>query len=171
VYVPQSAQPPDAIPAVSSLPVTAKRQMYAGLWLRAVAFVIDTLIVGFLTTLIAAIHPSAFFRSLDTNLFIQSPFSVLTPLGIVLVTVPSWFYGALFESSSWQATPGKRLLGIYATDLHGRRLTFVRAMFRNLLKQLPGFFFFGYFLAGFTPKKQALHDILASCLIVRRVTN
>ncbi len=167
VYVPPSAQAPEVIPAIPELAVTRKQQVYAGFWLRAAAFAVDTLIVSFLTVLIAALHPSAFFRSLDPNLFMQSPLSILTPLGIVLFTVPSWFYGTLFESSLWQATPGKRLLGIYATDLHGRRLTFARASFRNLVKQLPGFFFFGYFLAGLTSRKQALHDILASSLILR----
>jgi uncharacterized RDD family membrane protein YckC len=29
-------------------------------------------------------------------------------------------------------------------------------------------FLVGYLVAGFTEKKQALHDILASCLVLRR---
>jgi uncharacterized RDD family membrane protein YckC len=175
VYVPHSAQPPDVIPAVPELAVTAKRQIYAGFWLRAAAFLIDSLILGFLTALIAGFYPSAFFRSLDVNsldlnLLVQSPLSVLTPLGIAWFTAFPSLYGAAFESSGWQATPGKRILGIYVTGLRGQRVTFLRAFLRNLAKQISSFLLLGYFLAGFTPRKQALHDILASCLIVRRVT-
>lgn len=176
VYVPQTAQPPDVIPAVSDLSITAKRQIYAGFWLRAGAFLIDSLILGFLTTLITGVYPSAFFRSPDVNslnlsLLLQSPLSVLTPLGIAWVAASPSLYGALFESSLWQATPGKRILGIYVTGLGGQRVTFLRAFFRNLAKQISSFLLLGYFLAGFTPRKQALHDILASCLILRRVTS
>lgn len=176
VYVPQSAHTPDAIPVVPDLSVTAKRQIYAGFWLRAAAFLIDTLILGFLTALIAGLYPSAFFRSpdvnsLDLSLLLQSPLSVLTPLGIAWFTAAPSLYGAMFESSAWQATPGKRILGIYVTGLRGQRVTFLRAFFRNLAKQISSFLLLGYFLAGFTPRKQALHDILASCLIVRRVTS
>jgi uncharacterized RDD family membrane protein YckC len=77
-------------------------------------------------------------------------------------------YYTLFEASPWQATPGKRILRLYVTDLNGRRLTFPRALLRNVARQISGVFFIGYLMAGFTEKKQALHDILASCLVLRR---
>jgi uncharacterized RDD family membrane protein YckC len=175
VYVPQIAQSHEAPPSVPELSVTAKRQIYAGFWLRAAAFLIDSLILGFLTALIAGVYPSAFFRSLDPNsldlnVLLQSPLSVLTPLGIAWFTAFPSLYGAAFESSAWQATPGKRILGIYVIGLRGQRVTLLRAFFRNLAKHISSFLLLGYFLAGFTPRKQALHDILASCLIVRRVT-
>jgi uncharacterized RDD family membrane protein YckC len=162
------------IPAGPELRVAAKPQIYGGFWLRAAAFLIDSLILGFLTALIAGIHPSAFFRSLDLNsldpsVLLQSPLSVLTPLGIAWFAVSPSLYGAIFESSVWQATPGKRILGIYVTGLRGQRVSFLRAFFRNLAKQISSFLLLGYLLAGFTPKKQALHDILASCLVVRRI--
>jgi len=161
------------IPAISSVAVTPKGQIYAGFWLRAAALLVDTLIAGFLTGLIATVHPSAFFRSLDPNsldlnLLIRSPLSVLTPLCIAWFTTFPSLYGAMFESSPWQATPGKRILGIYVSGMRGQRVTFLRALFRNLAKQISSFLLLGYFLAGFTPRKQALHDILASCLVVRR---
>jgi uncharacterized RDD family membrane protein YckC len=52
--------------------------------------------------------------------------------------------------------------------LSGRRLTFGRALLRNLARQISGVFFIGYLITGFTEKKQALHDILAGCLVLRR---
>lgn len=131
------------------------------------AFLIDNIILGFSFALVAGVHPSAFFRSLDLNLFLQSPFSVITPLAFVLLLAMNWLYGAGFESSYWQATPGKRLLRIYVTDLHGRRVSFARALLRTLAKQISAPFFLGYFPAAFTARKQALHDLLASCLVLR----
>jgi uncharacterized RDD family membrane protein YckC len=57
---------------------------------------------------------------------------------------------------------------LYVTDLNGKRITLGRALLRNLARQISGFLFVGYLIAGFTEKKQALHDILASCLVLRR---
>ncbi len=91
-----------------------------------------------------------------------------SPLVIVLLISFGCLYYTLFESSSWQATPGKRMLRLYVTDLKGRRLTVARALLRNLARQISGIFFIGYIITGFTEKKQALHDILAGCLVLRR---
>jgi uncharacterized RDD family membrane protein YckC len=93
----------------------------------------------------------------------------LTPLAILLTIPIVWLYYALFEASSWQATPGKRVLRLYVTDLHGRPITFTRATIRHFAKIISSLtFLVGYFLAGFTEKKQALHDLIASCLVLRR---
>jgi uncharacterized RDD family membrane protein YckC len=43
-------------------------------------------------------------------------------------------YGALMESSGWQATLGKRAMGIVVVDEHGAPLTFGKALGRNLGK-------------------------------------
>jgi uncharacterized RDD family membrane protein YckC len=76
----------------------------------------------------------------------------------------------MFESSNWQATPGKRVMKIYVTDLYGNRLTFGRAALRNLAKFISSLtFLVGYLIAGFTEKKQALHDLISSCLVLRRM--
>jgi uncharacterized RDD family membrane protein YckC len=84
------------------------------------------------------------------------------------VVILGCLYNTVFEASSWQATPGTRILKLYVTDLRGQRLTFGRALLRNLARQISGFFFIGYLVAGFTEKKQALHDLLAGCLVLRK---
>ena len=78
-----------------------------------------------------------------------------------------WFYFAVFESSPRQATPGKMMLGLFVTDIHGRRLTFSRALGRTLSK-IPSkmFCFLGYILALFTARNQALHDMIAGTLVL-----
>ncbi len=74
------------------------------------------------------------------------------------------------ESSSYQGTLGKMALGLIVTDLQGRRVTFGRASGRFFAKIITGLipFALGYIMAGFTEKKQALHDMIASCLVLRK---
>ncbi len=90
-------------------------------------------------------------------------------VAIVLIVVGQWLYFALMESSSKQATVGKMALGIVVTDLSGNRISFGRATGRYFGKIVSGMILcIGYFMAGFTERKQALHDIMSSCLVVLR---
>ena len=55
------------------------------------------------------------------------------------------------------------------TDLEGNPINFGRATGRYFGKIISGMILYiGYILAGFTEKKQALHDIMAGCLVVRK---
>ena len=80
-----------------------------------------------------------------------------------------WLYYAYFESSEWQGTVGKKVMNLVVTDLEGNRLTFGRAsgryFARFITKLIP--LGIGFILAGITEKKQALHDMIASCLVLR----
>ena len=79
-----------------------------------------------------------------------------------------WVYEASLESSSRQATLGKMALGLKVTDEYSRRITFARASARYFSKILSRMVFFvGYIMAGFTARKQALHDMIAGTLVVR----
>ena len=82
----------------------------------------------------------------------------------------TWLYHALLESSEWQATVGKRVLGLVVTDMAGQRVSFGRSTGRHFGKIITNLVpaFIGYLLAGFTEKKQALHDMIAGCLVLRR---
>jgi uncharacterized RDD family membrane protein YckC len=94
---------------------------------------------------------------------IQQDVRVLT-----MVLALSVVYYTLFEGSALQATPGKKALRLRVTDLAGRRISLGRAAVRQLAKLISGVtFYLGYVLAGFTPRRQALHDLLAGCLVVR----
>jgi uncharacterized RDD family membrane protein YckC/Tfp pilus assembly major pilin PilA len=81
----------------------------------------------------------------------------------------AWLYKALFESSAWQATLGKKLFSIKVTDLNGNRIGFGQAtgrFFAQLLSQIS--FTIGYLMAAFTERRQALHDMIAGTLVVKR---
>jgi uncharacterized RDD family membrane protein YckC len=65
---------------------------------------------------------------------------------------------------------GKKALGLEVTDLQGRRISFARATGRFFGRIISGLILaIGFIMAGFTERKQALHDILAGCLVIRRV--
>jgi len=85
-------------------------------------------------------------------------FQPMIGLGVIVGQISSsslfiistlFFYGVVMESSPTQATLGKIFTGIKVTDLHGNRLSFVRALFRNLLK-FPMTIIFFVFLIGIT---------------------
>jgi uncharacterized RDD family membrane protein YckC len=169
VYVPQSAQPPDVIPAIHKLSELPPRPAFAGFWLRAVAYLIDTIFISLVFGLIASFYPSTFIKIPGAGTTSLASLPQLTPIAFAITISATWFYYTVFEASIWQATPGKRVMRLYVADLNGQRLTFARAAARNFAKMISSLtFLVGYLVAGFTEKKQALHDILASCLVLRR---
>jgi len=86
----------------------------------------------------------------------------------LLSIVASWLYNALMESSSWQGTVGKRVLGIRVTDLDGNRISFGRATGRFFGKIVSGMICaVGYIMVLFTERKQGLHDMMASTLVLQ----
>jgi uncharacterized RDD family membrane protein YckC len=150
---------------------------YAGFWLRLVAFLIDQLVLaipGFLALVIAVAFFGLQLPGPDADLTeIADLTEMPTPRGVFLATegvllAINWLYFALMESSSWRGTLGKRALGVAVTDLNGKRITFGRAsgrFFGKLLSMMT--LGVGYVMAAVTDKKQALHDVLAKCLVVR----
>ena len=156
---------------------------YAGFWLRFVASLLDGLILGVPTAILVVIiflstGASAIFKHFpndsDSNGDAAAALGVTFFVGIfffvILLIVGKWLYYACCESSSWQATPGKKVLNLVVTDLNGTRVTFGRATGRFFAKMVSNLIplGIGYILAGLTDKKQALHDMIASTLVLRR---
>jgi uncharacterized RDD family membrane protein YckC len=153
---------------------------YAGFWLRFVALLIDNVVLGlgailvlipliFLTGLrgfLGEFHPNSEDMN-DVGIFMIIGLVLLVATGSLVLT---WLYHALMESSEWQATVGKKVLGLVVTDMAGQRVSFGRSTGRHFGKMLTNLipFLIGYIMAGFTLKKQALHDMLAGCLVLRR---
>ena len=125
---------------------------YAGFWKRLLALLIDGAILG----VAGAILSSIFVRSGSNGTWFLS-------------ALLGWLYYSLMESSQSQATLGKQALGIKVTDLQGRRISFGRATGRYFAKFLSDITLgIGWLMAAFTEKKQALHDLVASTLVVNR---
>jgi len=177
---------PDAMPTTPYAGVArAGTVVYAGFWLRFIAFILDAVIVGIPTSIVflLILGASRFSHSIFTNPP-ETPSALIALLGagvilrIVIFSVfITWLYYALLESSAWQATVGKKLLGVYITDLGGNRVSFGRASgryFGMVLFRLPPvigpllIFPIDCICAGFTEKKQALHDMMAGCFVLRK---
>lgn len=160
------------VPGAGAAPVLTApvRTAYAGFWLRFVAWIIDMLILSAVCLIILMPLVPLLFRRMPFDMpmgWTMGPrFFWVGPLNLA----GAWLYYALFESSAWQATPGKRALGLLVTDMEGRPISFARASGRFFGKILSwAILMIGYIMAGFTEKKQALHDILADCLVLRRI--
>jgi uncharacterized RDD family membrane protein YckC len=178
-------QPTGAAPAPGSVSSAAAgfrpASPYAGFWLRLVAYLIDGVVLGIpfgaiILVVLAASGALGALRSMNNVDSGMAAAVALSAMGVALGTaalaiVGCWLYYGLMESSSWQATLGKRALGLYVTDLDGRRISFGRASGRFFAKIITGLIplFIGYIMAGFTEKKQALHDMIAGCLVLRNV--
>lgn len=145
---------------------------YAGFWKRFVAWFIDRIILAFVGGCFGGIVGGffgAFAGASGANLEDPNMDAMFQLIGFLVGTIVSWLYFALFESSQYQATPGKMVLQIKVTDLAGNRISFARATGRHFAKILSGLILMiGYIMAGFTEKKQALHDMLAGCLVINR---
>ena len=144
--------------------------LYAGFWLRLVAVLIDAgaLFAGLLAIalVVGIVVGIALVGSQGAEEVAEGVGEVV---GVLFVFVVPWLYFALFESSLWQGTLGKKALGLMVTDLDGKRISFLRATGRHFGKFISYIaLFIGFIMAGFTPKKQALHDMIAGCLVVRR---
>jgi uncharacterized RDD family membrane protein YckC len=145
--------------------------VYAGFLRRWAAFFVDSMVVvvAFYILLFALMM---LFAGLNLALpFDEDAFADGGSL-VALAVYPIWFgiagfYYALMESSASQATLGKMALGIKVTDGDGRRLGFAHALGRWFAAALSYLtFYIGFFMAGFTERKRALHDFVASTLVV-----
>lgn len=150
---------------------------YAGFWLRVVAFIIDAIVLTVVYLLL--IIPLYNFFAPDPDYEFAGPGVVVDEpamLGIlvldysqaVLIGVGIMYY-AIMEASRYQASLGKIALELKVTDAGGGRLTFRKAVLRNVSKMLSSLLLMiGYLVVAFTRKKQALHDLIAGALVVKQ---
>jgi len=139
----------------------------AGFGLRLVAFIIDFSLMFFLTSFFWAILQLPIPLNSE-NIFSGSYFVFKNPLGILF----SWLFYAAFESSRFQATPGKAILGLKVTNENFERIGFGQASGRFFGKILSGLIVgIGYIMIGFTKKRQGLHDQMAHTLVLKEKFN
>jgi uncharacterized RDD family membrane protein YckC len=177
-----SAPPPPVWDAQPQHPATVR---YAGFWLRVVAWIVDLIAIAILWQIISLF----FFPPLppppdnaDVEVLWQYWLDSLPPDKMVASTVLCWAYFALQESSSAQATVGKRLLGIRVSTEHGARLNLGAATIRTwplylnsagwILGSLGGLVALISLVAcisvAFSGRKQGLHDKMAGAVLTRR---
>lgn len=156
---------------VPAVPPQAEVGPPAGLGRRIVAYLVDALAIAALvlvaqivigSIVLAALGPAegeALDRRADVVLAALQPAAVIAAI----------LYRAAFEGGEWQATPGKRLLGLRVARVDGGAVNFWQAVLRQL-GRLPCELTLGmgYLIALWTRRKQGLHDLIAGTVVVRR---
>jgi uncharacterized RDD family membrane protein YckC len=154
---------------------------YAGFWLRFVAYIIDAILIYAVQMLIIlpilgvlgfgfASNPDSMQNmTSDEAVGMIATFIAAAGATAIVFNVLIIIYFAAMESSKYQGTVGKIALGLKVTDTNGAKLDFVKALIRNVAKIISSMILMiGYIMAGFTDKKQGLHDIIASTLVVKK---
>jgi uncharacterized RDD family membrane protein YckC len=152
---------------------------YAAFWKRSIALFIDLVIVYVLIVLVTAAvntmlrlpveHDLTFQtgNAIRYNKFVEDNLIVLTVLYAFIKLGLLFPYFSIMESSNRQATLGKLVMRIKITDLRGERISFAKAGVRFFAKILStNILLIGYLIALFTERKQALHDLLASTVVI-----
>ena len=123
--------------------------MYVSIWKRFWAFMIDLAVFVVVFFLLAQM---------------LNDFTVSLVLLVII-----WLYYALLESSPWQASLGKRLMGLKVVDKRGRRLSFSKATKRLLVRLVTNIaFYIGFFTAAFDKHKETLHDKMSHSFVISK---
>ncbi len=140
-----------------------KKFKYVGIGHRSWAYSVDS--IGTLLIFVAAFY---FFSPVKMNEI--SDLSVVPTIESFIYKVTIFvtiFYFTLPECwSKMQASPGKYLMGMRVVDYKGEKIGFIRSLVRNILKAISNFVIIPFLTAALTPKKRAMHDILAGTYVI-----
>ena len=140
--------------------------VYAGFWVRFIAYVIDSIVVIAPITAVGLAHNLVFARVPDDDTLL-----VVTSLLLAAFTLVGWWlYEALMTSSMKGATLGKRAMGLRIVTADGTRLTIARATARMFLRIMNSAFVpfgIGFLLISLNMRKRALHDFMADTLVIK----
>lgn len=142
---------------------------YGGFWLRFVARLLDSLV------LMALFVPLMFVFGMVVGLSAAGggePNIPLILIGYFFLIVTSIGAGIFYEVyciRKWDATIGKRALGLRILRADGSRLTTGRAVGRYFGYMLSSFIplAIGFIMAGIDSEKRALHDLICDTRVVR----
>jgi len=142
---------------------------YAGFWRRLAAMLIDALLLYVVLGIVIVAATSMARGAAASGQGGRAAEFLVSNIVAAVAVVLAWIYFAIFESSPSQGTLGKKALGLRVTDLQGERISFGRATGRFWSKIVSVLVAgIGFLVAAFTGRKQALHDFMASTLVVRK---
>lgn len=118
---------------------------------RAVAIIIDAVLISFVNTILISIVPVLY--------------ATLGPL----ISIGIWIgYNGLMFAGKWQATLGKRLMGVYVTTETGGKPDMKTSLLRAAMLYVSALILgIGFLLAFFRPDRKTLHDLVAKTRVVQ----
>lgn len=142
---------------------------YGGFWRRVAASVIDGLVLMGLSIVLIIVAMVVLMAGGAPDEQAVNRYALVYYLASYAV---GWLYFAIMQSGPWQASLGKRALGIKVVDLQGGRISFGRATGRYFAYLVTSTLTLGIglLMAAFTKRRQALHDFVAGTLVVSRET-
>ena len=146
---------------------------YASFISRTIAFIIDYLLISFiLGVILSIIKPLGFaFEGPEVMEYNEETIRELRDAAGPIMPfffVGMWLYNAIMHASRWQATLGKRFVGIVVTDLDGERINFLKASLRFAGKLVSMMILLvGFLLAAITSRRQALHDLIGGTVVLK----
>lgn len=134
---------------------------YASFWQRLGAYLLDGLLItGVPLVLLLPVIAGGFVG--ESGEAIVVGWMVIQVIG-ALVTI---LYYSLMHSSKYQATLGKKWLGLRVVDEQGQRISVWRALGRFFALFLSMPLFLGFLMVFFTEHRQALHDKIAGTRVL-----
>lgn len=147
--------------------------VYAGFWKRVAAYLIDAFVIGIATQIVQLVVMGVFFGINASSMsnpetMFASGTGILFVMALYLVPLAmNAAYYAAFHASSKQATLGKMAVGIKVVRTDGTRISLARGVGRFFATILSSLILgIGFLMAGFTERKQALHDMICDTLVV-----
>ena len=123
-----------------------KKQIYAGFWQRFIAGFIDLIIL----------------------IIIEIVLIFIPVIGWIASFFVTWLYFAIQHSSTKQATFGMRALDIQISNENHQKIGFWRATGNFYLTIISSLILFiGFFMIGFTSRKQGLHNLISRTLCIK----
>lgn len=135
---------------------------YGGFWIRALAKLIDGLILLVVTLGLVVVGAIATTRADDPNqIMAVSALWQVAQIGVNVAYV-TWFLGR------FGATPGKMACGLKVVLPDGERVSYLRALGRYFAELLSGILLWiGYIMAAFDDEKRSLHDRICDTRVIR----
>lgn len=131
-----------------------------------VKFIIAVLFVLFCILVLVDIQVTSILFDIETD--VEFSKSLQTFIFYSCAILIEWIYEAVLTSSSWQATVGKRILGLKVVDGEGNRISFAKATGRFLAKIISGLILcIGFLMIFWTKRKRGLHDMIAETLVIK----
>jgi len=156
-YLEPSVQstPPLATDTTAMPSATTENIKYAGFWIRLVAYLLDGLV---LAVPILVINFGLLFLSRGSF-----PYLNYLARGVDFLITYTYFVWMTFK---YQATLGKMAVGLVVVSDKSSTLTSGQVLLREISKIISALvIYLGYIMAGFTKRKQALHDMIASTTV------
>lgn len=135
---------------------------HAGFWVRFLAYLIDSIIVGCALGLLLTV------MGIPVTMVDAEGITQATYVAHIYTTIGGWLYWSITQSSPWQATIGKKVLGLRLINQDGTRVSFLKALGRSTIGYFISAIIFGmgFIAIGVTKDKIGFHDSLFETYVV-----